>query len=747
MTVLNEQMIEMMLATFVYPLLLQPLLLYYQRLTASVDEERFSFSDHPFGGLAADLTDVDKELLPVSCPAKTALFSLATVFNFVSNRPMLRLLHTALFHPLSPDSTSAPTARSSLEVDTVDKNGHKCIRLDEVSFIRGELIPNERISYAFGTSLVNRQRSKDDIGLNDADNKAEECVFVLAPALAEILEYRGQDLSLLTRTKPNPYRKALLNCLTVPADMADVRELAICTVDALLSIFDGNFNACILFGTDLRKFADDMPSDERNLDSLYAHAQDDRGLGGCAENESRHSLGTQRGGSVGTDLIGEVISALCNAAVFSSRLPSNEWKLGYDKVATHALLTVIRYHPAAIVATSKWIEQKWRQAAILLADVPLGLNPMGGSPFTLPGAPSINDLNYEQLIFAAFLDIVFYDSLHLENASAFDESTPATEYLLQLKDGLASGLRDRNAVSIATRSDLKLLTGRVGQFLILPNLEHLGIKTFDQEMMDDRRESSRCWFKVDALKNMLKDLAATAGLSIKNSMLSGIYIDSSGTVMKLEESFDTSSIYANISPEMNECLFSEQSDIGKPASQSFVDLVDCPAIPCVIEAPESAAYLFTDETNGIVAEGITWQSLYLVFVGHFLVFAVPLPDGTGMVGRVISSCNMERIKLEYDDTVPEDGAAARRISLNYKWFDISPPPLFLFDALPEYVEHGPFVRTKPFTSRLDVWFENERAASYAYGELCIQLFKAKAQRGRRLQHFLDPQAENEVFQR
>ena len=731
---LNEQMIEMMLATLVYPLLLQPLLLYYQRLTASVDEDRFSYSDHPFGGISADLSDVDKTLLQVSGPAKSALFTLATIFKFVSNRPLLRLLHTVMFHPLSPDSSSAPTVRSKLEVATVDHNGRNCIRLDEVNFPRDELIPDERTTYAFGTSLTNRRRSSKGLFSNGEEGDTEACVFVLAPALAEILEYRGQDMALIARTRPNPYRKALLKCLTVPEDMADVRELAICTFDAVLSVFDGNFDKAILFGTDLKAFADDIPADERNLDSLYAHAEDNRGLGGSVELDSRHSLGSQRGGSVGSDLVGEVVSALCSCVVFSSRLPSNEWKLGYDDIAAHTLLTAIRFHPGAIVAASKLLEKKWRQAAILLADVPLGLNPMGGSPFTLPGAPSINDPHYEQVIFEAFLNIVFYDSLDLGG-------TPTTEELLQLKEVADTGSRDGYAVTVSCDCNLQMLSDRVGKFLLSEGLD-AGLGSFDKEMVEDRREGARCWFKVDALLSLLKDLGATAGLSIRDIPLSGIAFGAKGSAVKLDEGFDARSIYANISPETNDCLFSKHSDSMQPEPQSFVDLVGIPAIPCVIEAAEIFADLFTDEASGVVAEGVTWQSLYLVFVGHFLVFAVPLPDGTATVGRVITSCNLERITLEYDTTVPEDGSAARRISLNYKWFDRDPPPLFLFDEMPDYEEHGPFVRIRSFTSRLDVWFENERAASYGYGELSSQIFMAKAHRGRLLQAFLDPQAEN-----
>jgi len=726
-------MIEMMLATLIYPLLLQPLLLYCQRLTASVDEDRFSFSDHPFGGISADLSDIDKTLLEVSSPAKAALFTLATVFKFVSNRPLLRLLHTVLFHPLSPDSTSAPTVRSKLEVATVDGTGRNCIRLDQVNHPRGELVPDERTTYAFGTTVTNRRASSRSID-PDATDDGESCVFVLAPALAEVLEYRGQEMSLIARSRPNPYRRAMLKCLTVPDDMGDVRELAVCTFDSALSVFESSFDAAILFGTDLRTFADDIPADERNLDSVYARTEDDRGLGGSAETHSRKSFGSKGGTSVGTDLVAEIVTALCSCVVFSSRLPSNEWQLGYDDIAAHTLLTAIRSHPGAIVAASKIIEKKWRQAAVLLADIPLGLNPMGGSPFTLPGAPSINDPAYEQRIFEAFLNIVFYDPLDLGG-------TPSTQELLQLKEANDTGSREGYVVTVSSDCDLKALSGRVGKFL-LDNGVDTGLGSFDKEMVYGRRQGARCWLKVDALLTLLKDLSATAGLLLRNSPLSGIALGPQGSVVKLDDSFDSRSIYANVSSNINHIFFSKHSDNEQPESQSFVDLVSSPAVPCVIEAAESAAYLFTDEASGVIAEGVTWQSLYLVAVGHFLVFAVPLPDGTGSIGRVITSVNLERITLEYDTTVPDDGSEARRISLNHQWFDKDPPPLFLFDEMPEYEEHGPFVRIKPFTSRLDVWFENERAASYGYGELCSQIFKAKAHRGKWLQTFLDPQAES-----
>lgn len=733
---LNEQLIETMLATFVYPMLLQPLVIYCQRLAASVDEDRFSFSDHPFGDISADLSDVDKALLKVAGPAKAALFTLASVFKFQSNRPLLRLLFTVLFHPLSPDSTSAPTVRSKLEVATVDSNGRKCIRLDRV-YPADEPIPDDRTTYDFGTSPLCRRRSKANLLATGGDT--EECVFVLAPALAEVLEFQGEDIALIARTRPNPYRRSLLQCLTVPDDMSDIRELAVCIFDAALSSFDGNFISKILFGTDLKRFADDMPADERNLDSVNAHMEDDRGIGGSVEFDSRRTLFPQRGGSIGTDLLAEMVCALCKCVIFSSQVASNEWKLGYDDIAAHALLTAVQHYPGAIVAAVKILENRCRQAAEALAEIPSsGLIPMGGSSIILPGSPSINYPEYEDRMFESFLNLVFYDTFNLGG-------TPVAEEFLVLKDTIDTGSRAGYAVVISCASNLESLCSRVGRFLLEED-SGSGLREFDQKMVEERREGARAWCKVDALLTLLKDLAGTAGLSIRNVALVGIAFSATGSVVKLNEAFDTRSVYANISSFMTDCLFSEKGNDDQPVPRSVIYLVGSPSIPCVCEAAGAASQYFADDSSGaVVAEGVTWQSLFMVFLerqnSQFLVFVQPLPDNADGNGRVIAACNLERVTVAQDVTLPEDGSPARRLSLYYSWFNKTPPPLFLFDAMPELEERGPFVRVKPFISRLDVWFENEYAANQAYATVSRYIFMAKSQRGRRLQTFLDPQAE------
>lgn len=736
---LNEQLVETMLATFVYPMLLQPLVIYCQRLAASVDEDRFSFSDHPFGGISADLSDVDKTLLKVAGPAKAALFTLAYVFQCQSNRPLLRLLFTVLFHPLSPDSSSAPTVRSKLQVATIDSAGRKCVRLDRV-YVAGEPSSDERTTYDFGSSQLRRRRSKANILKTGGDHEA--CIFVLAPALAEVLEFEGEDIALIARTRPNPYRSAILQCLSAPDDMSDVRELAVCIFDAALSSFDGSFGSTILFGMDLKSYADDMPADERNLDSSNAHLDDDRGIGGSAEVDSRRSLAPRnRVGSVGANLVIEVLSALCSCVVFAKRVASNEWKLGYDDVAAHALLTAVQHHPEATVSASKIIENRCRQTAVALADMPSsGLNPMGGSSILLPGSPSINTPDYEDRMFESFLNLVFFDAFNIGG-------TPVAEQFLRLKNSEHIGSREGYSVAISCSSSLESLSSRVGSFLLIEE-KGSSLREFDIEMIEERREGARTWVKVDALLALLKDFAATAGFSVRAVSLAGIAFTTTGSTVELDKAFDTRMVYANVSSVMADLLYSRRSDSDQPVPRSIVHLVGSPVIPCVCEAAGPAAHYFTDDVSGaVVAEGVTWQSLYIVFVHHeqsrFLSLTQPLHDEAEGNGRVVASCNLERVTVEHDVTLPDDGSPARRLSLFYKWFSPLPPPLFLFDSFQEIEEYGPFQRVRPYISRLDLWFENEYSANQAYTVLTSQIFMAKSQRGRRLQKFLDPQSEQQ----
>jgi hypothetical protein len=719
-------MIEMMLATFVYPLLLQPLLLYHQRLAPILDNYGSQMLyDHPFQRFG-DFEGVEHNLSAVAGPAKAALFTLASVFQFLTNQPLLRLIFTALFHPLSPDSTSAPTVRSALEEATVGADGRATLRVDEENS-HGGLIPNTRTTYSFGKHSKNPRKEASD-----------ECVFVLSPALAEVLEFAGQDVALLAKSRPNPYRKALLRFLDIPHEITGIRELSVCTMDAALSIFDGKFLADILFGSDLKTFADDMPADERNLDSAHAHSDDDRGMGGPAVSDSRQGSSLIKGGSVGTDLTGEVINALCASIVYANKTTSGPWKLNYDDVAAHALLCCVRKNGRAMLNASKSIEHCRRQAATFIVDKPDTIHsPMGGSALSPKGSPSINAPDYDEQMFGVIMNMFFLDY------SDSPETIPVVEEFLRLKLSAGEEKRMECSLAIASQNDFDAMCFRIGKYL-LDDLEP-DLVSIDSAELQLTRTSSRSLLELDALLTFSRDLVSTGGIAFNDTSFAGIAVSPDGVITDMKGAGIrelSRQLVCPISPEMNDALFAKMDEEGEsdvPVQGSVIPLVGSPAIPCVCETPASAAHLFACEDSGIVAEGVTWQSLYLVVLRGHLIFAQPVEGRAGGDGRVIAVCSLERLDVEHDYAAPtSNGSPARRLLFHHKGFNQTPPALFLFDELPTQEEYGPFLRNQSFKSGLDVWFEHHKAADHAYKVILSEIFKAKAKRGRHMQEYLAP---------
>jgi len=716
----------MMLATFVYPLLLQPLLLYHQRLTPLLETYGSqSPSDHPFQQFG-DFEDVEYNLTTVSGPAKAALFTLASVFQFLTNQSLLRLLFTALFHPLSPDSSSVPTVRSALEEATVGADGRATLRLDGPTSQFG-LIPDSRLTYAFGKHSKFRRKDASDEQGDD-----EECVFVLSPALAEVLEFRGKDISLIARARPNPYRRALLNFLDIPHEITGVRELSSCTIDAALSVFDGKFLADILFGTDLKTFGDDMPADERNLDSAFAHDDDDRGMGGSAVYNSRHSAGRQKGGSVGSDLTGDVINALCASIVSASKSTSSPWKLEFDDVAAHALLCCIRKNERAMVTATKALDKRRRQIASFIVDRPCTIHsPMGGSDIEMKGSPNVNASDYEEQMFGSIMELFFFDS-----PSSITEPPPVEDFL-RLKLSAEDSSKRECSLAVATQYDVDVMCARVGKSL-LAELD-FSAGSFEVQELQLTRTSTRSLLKVDALLTLSRNLASTGGETFQDTVFAGIAISPNGVLTDMKSSGIrelSRQIVCPISTDMYDALFPEPPSL--PAPGSVIQLAGSTAIPCVCETPASAAHLFASEEASVVAEGVTWQSLYVVFLADCLILAQPV-QGMGAEGRVIAASPLEQLDVSFDKAPPvNNGSPARRLVLSHKGLDLMPPNLFLFDELPKEKEYGPFFHNETFRSSLDVWFEHQNASALAYNLISTQIFKAKSQRGRQLRIFLSP---------
>jgi len=176
LTTLNEQTIEMMFATFVYPLLLQPLLLYFQRSTIP-EEILFSdpLNDHSAGRTIkeADITALEKAL--ISAPAKSALFFLSAVFQFISNGPLVRLLFTALLHPMAPDTTGETMIRAKADVACVGPNSEVMIRIDAEEPKLSSSVT--RSSYEFGTITGKKCVSGSSHDFPDNDDGRRKVIY------------------------------------------------------------------------------------------------------------------------------------------------------------------------------------------------------------------------------------------------------------------------------------------------------------------------------------------------------------------------------------------------------------------------------------------------------------------------------------------------------------------------------------------------------------------------------------------
>jgi len=214
LTTLNEQAIEMSFATFVYPFFLETLLLCVRHPGES-----------PAGGMGSSclLNDSKESNWERLSPARSALVCLSAVFQSMSNKPFLRLVATALLHPLSPNSSSEPR---QVKIRATKASGD--LRLEDGDTLKDDEESSKRRSFAFGrnySSHLSSLTSSSNIDVEDGSNldghgddnsvnslsnnstSSNMATYVLAPALADILD--GDCLN----TKPNPYRRVLLACL------------------------------------------------------------------------------------------------------------------------------------------------------------------------------------------------------------------------------------------------------------------------------------------------------------------------------------------------------------------------------------------------------------------------------------------------------------------------------------------------------------------------------------------------------
>jgi len=733
---LNEQIIEMMLATFVYPLLLQPLLLYMQRYTAYANKngetDRFNTDILATGAiwLPTSNSDVDtaSERAQEAAPAKTAFFALSGVFHFVSNPALLRLMLTALFHPLAPDSSSATMIRAKPDIACVDDYGTVTLRTDGTEIVANRgLIHKEPTPYSFGsiTGYRTTQASSTEESAAFGVDGDPSCVFVLSPALTEVLEGEAGDIALIAKTRPNPYRHAILQCMSGGPDMLHLRQLSVLMFDAMISRFDSKFVSDMIFGVGMKTFGEDIPQDERHLDTRRAHMMTNRGIGGGSKLESRYSLAK---GSSGANYMNEVVSALCFTVINVSTNYKGVWKLVFDGIAAHALLYTLRESAKAMEMASKLLDQRRRQSSAFISELPISIDKVVADMEDSDSEEeeSAGDSNSDRRL-GLHMNSMFFESVRSNHMSVVGE-------LLRLKETVGASEEDEYSISVAMASKFDDLANRVCNFGRLPLDDN--VRT---AVVQVGAASAMAYVQLDAFSRFLKELAATNCNAVRRKRLAGFAISRSGDIVNthLSSGLDVPrSIFSPVSESL--CfrllhLDDEPRDKVPPRPGSIVGLVGRTAIPCVCEVSEVYASLLAEDAAIVMSDGVKWQSLYLVFLGRHMILAEPERGGSGGNGLIVTACSLSKVAVEAD-RIPQVASfsPARRLLVSHFSMDDKPPGLFLPDEKRISASFGPFTRFTPFKSTLDIWFEDGNAAEHALGVMESKLKRIKSRRGNRL---------------
>ena len=245
---LNEQIIEMMFPTVIYPLVLTPLHNFIKQNKRQPTEEGGATEPNPFSdrfekhmsrpvSRGASSSETDSSL------AKSALFMIASIYHYITHKELLQLLMTALLHPLTPEISNAYTIVKN-HPDIMVQDAHRCSRIKTDA-----LNQNEGGSlYTYG-----RENIKNDLGkVTSKGFLRHDCVFVFCPILSDIFEWSmvgSLPNGVPKHLTPNRYRRTLLSCLSGTDGMAELQALAVYAIDAIVSTMRDEVLDCIIFGT------------------------------------------------------------------------------------------------------------------------------------------------------------------------------------------------------------------------------------------------------------------------------------------------------------------------------------------------------------------------------------------------------------------------------------------------------------------------------------------------------------------
>jgi len=209
---------------------------------------------------------------------------------------------------------------------------------------------------------------------------------------------------------------------------------------------------------------------------------------------------------------------------------------------------------------------------------------------------------------------------------------------------------------------------------------------------------------------------------------------------------DDRTLFTPLSETLNSLFFEEKEGSSHlpgnhesqcPLTGSVVGLVGRAAFPCVCEVAEECDALFTDKAACVVAEGVKWQSLYLVLLGKYMILAEPEKGGSGGNGRVVTACRLSCLHVEKDNPpTVESASPARRLLLTYSSPNLNPPGVFIREPRnndQKIPQHNRVIMNR---SRMDLWFEDSVTAGHAFKVLSTKILRARARRGHKIREIL-----------
>mmetsp|Transcript_51877 Transcript_51877/g.155692 ORF Transcript_51877/g.155692 Transcript_51877/m.155692 type:complete len:1076 (-) Transcript_51877:16-3243(-) len=835
LTTINEQTIEMMLATFIYPVLLQPLYLYMQRYpapsgpaghmvkrnTSSVlstsdhssvngsDSENDSNGDddmdesnldkliaesrevdsnvvdtsmmnkiekeedttHPFSlesitnslsryglvGSDTELSDkgnndvidsIQKRISseadsrrrhsferssqkgngspssnPDPAPAKTALLAISSVFHTITNRPLLNLIFTAIFHPLAPDSAAGGkmviTAPGIVSIDnSVSKTtGTKMRMRVDMPGHKGRAI------YDFGKveEQCNFIENGVDYRVGDGKKDANVCVFVLSPALADLFGSTvNREVVSSLRTRANPYRRVALACLAGTHGMSTLQQLSVLAIDAALTALKDRVVSDILFGTGVKS-----NSGEAN----------GSGPIGTSTTCPNHMI--------------EAIAALSVSVVTATLADNGIWRLDFDRIAAHSLLCVSACDASARSTAAKLIGHRRRQSSKFLSQLPAQIDiaclNMLLRGEERDGPKSIPEDRNEQRL-DLIMDRIFFDPFEEKTGRCVLE-----KFVRKRVSNMGKVWAGPSCVPIATRSSLE----DVCEYLCQDPEQRSEVIESHKGLDSSIRIASRsalAHLQLDAFSISIKEVLTgnREGVDARVGKMPCFgqedFYGSSDIEFSEDIRGDKSerSIFSQVSPGLSSVIFDEEEgkegytssghDADLPETGSVVGLVGRAAFPCVCEVAAEHASLFTDRGACVVAEGVKWQSLYLVLMGKHVVLAEPEKGGSGGNGRIVTACHLSRLIAEKDSPPgAESTSPARRLLLTHASLDPDPPGVFIVDS----THDGNGSNVVLTRSRMDLWFEDATALGHAFKVLSSKINRARSRRGHRIQEDLE----------